>query len=131
MSVKKTIIRLSKILSDGISIIYFIAGLLNLIFNNPIFGFEGNMLANAAIMFIGYPATKLLNNAIGDNVSDEWDKAILKILLWFNSFMFFIAGLYSLTFGIIPDIIGIPMTALVLFSSAVFLYRLWKWRWFK
>ena len=131
MSVKRTIIRLSKLLADSISIIYFIAGLLNLIFNNPIFGFEGNMIANAAIMFIGYPATKFLNDAIGNNVNDEWDKSILRILLWFNSFMFFIAGLYSLTFGMIPDMIGIPMIALVLLSSAVFLYRLWKWRWFK
>lgn len=131
MSVKQAVIRLSKLVSGTIPIIFFIAGLLNLIFNNPMFGFEGNILANAAIMFIGFPATKALDNAIGDRVSDEWDKAVLKLLLWFNSFMFFIAGIYSLTFGTLPDMIGIPMVVLVLFSSAVFLYRLWKWRWFQ
>lgn len=131
MSVKKAIVRLSNLLSNTISIIFFIAALLNLIFNNPVFGFEGSMIANAAIMFIGFPSTKAFAIAIENHVTDEWDKAILKIFLWLNSFMFFIAGLYTLTFGAIPDKIGIPMVAVVLFSSAILLYRLWKWRWFK
>ena len=131
MDIKKLIIKLSNPLSKTISVIFLTAGLLNLFFNNSEFGFEGNILINAVILFVGYSVAKTLDKAIDGQITDEFDKAVSKILLWFNSFMFLIAGIYSLAIGTIPDEIGIPMVISVIISSAVLLYVLWRWRWFR
>ena len=131
MDIKKLIIKLSNPLSKTISVIFLTAGLLNLFFNNPEFGFEGNILINAVILFVGYYVAKTLDKAIDGQITDEFDKAVSKILLWFNSFMFLIAGIYSLAIGTIPDEIGIPMVISVIISSAVLLYVLWRWWWFR
>ena len=129
--ISKIIITASKKLSKTIAWIYFLAGILNVVFNNSFFGAEGNFILNLIIFAVGYPMTKCLTDIIEKNISDEFDRAVSIMLLWFNSFIFLAAGIYSLTFGEIPDIIGIPMVTLLLISSALFLVRLWKWRWFR
>lgn len=130
MKLKSAMIALSQQLSKTIAPIFFAAGALNFIFNNPAFGFEGNPILNGVIFFIGYPITKAFADTIEKQINDEWDRAVALILLWFDSFMFFLAGVYSLALGTIPDIVGIPMLIAILLSSAVLLYRIWKYKWF-
>ncbi len=125
------IIKISNRLSQTISILYLLAGILNVIFNNYFFGAEGNLIINGIILSLGYPLVKKLVEIIKTNITDELDCAVAVMLLWINSFIFLFAGIYSITIGEIPDCIGIPMVALLVLSSFIFLMRLWKWRWFR
>ena len=125
------LIKASEGLTKTISVLYLLAGILNLIFNNMFFGSEGNLIVNGIILFVGYPLVKKLVEIIKANITDELDCAVAVMMLWINSFIFLFAGVFSITIGEIPDSLGIPMLVLLMVSSFILLMRLWKWRWFR
>lgn len=125
------LIKASEGLTKTISVLYLLAGILNLIFNNMFFGSEGNLIVNGIILFVGYPLVKKLVEIIKANITDELDCAVAVMMLWINSFIFLFAGVFSITIGEIPDSLGIPMLVLLMASSFILLMRLWKWRWFR
>ena len=125
------LIKASEGLTKTIRVLYLLAGILNLIFNNMFFGGEGNLIVNGIILFVGYPLVKKLVEIIKANITDELDCAVAVMMLWINSFIFLFAGVFSITIGEIPDSLGIPMLALLMVSSFILLMRLWKWRWFR
>ena len=125
------LIKASEGLTKTIRVLYLLAGILNLIFNNVFFDGEGNLIVNGIILFVGYPLVKKLVEIIKANITDELDCAVAVMMLWINSFIFLFAGVFSITIGEIPDSLGIPMLALLMVSSFILLMRLWKWRWFR
>ena len=125
------LIKASEGLTKTIRVLYLLAGILNLIFNNMFFDGEGNLIVNGIILFVGYPLVKKLVEIIKANITDELDCAVAVMMLWINSFIFLFAGVFSITIGEIPDSLGIPMLALLMVSSFILLMRLWKWRWFR
>ena len=125
------LIKASEGLTKTISVLYLLAGILNLIFNNMFFGSEGNLIVNGIVLFVGYPLVKKLVEIIKANITDELDCAVAVMMLWINSFIFLFAGVFSITIGEIPDSLGIPMLVLLMVSSFILLMRLWKWRWFR
>lgn len=121
--------KVNYILSRSIPIVFITAACINLLFNNEWFGFEGNIVQNLIIFFVGAPIYIKLCRAIPKKATPITALKLL-ITLCIDTIVFLSAGAISIITGYLDGyVLGILLVIMVV-SSAYFIYLLYKWKYY-
>lgn len=117
------------ILSKVVPALFTLAAILNLIFNNEFWGFEGNIILNAAILFLGTPMYQRLCREISKKTTPKTAVKLL-IPLGADAFVFLLVGFISILTGKLDGVVLYILLATIALSSVYFLYLLYLWKYY-
>lgn len=117
------------ILSKVVPALFTLAAILNLIFNNEFWGFEGNIILNAAILFLGTPMYQRLCREISKKATPKTAVKLL-IPLGADAFVFLLVGFISILTGKLDGVVLYILLATIALSSVYFLYLLYLWKYY-
>lgn len=121
--------KINYILSNSIPVVFITAAGLNLLFNNELFGFEGNIVQNAITFFVGVPIYIKLCKAILQKAT-PLTALKLFITLGIDTLVFLSAGAISIITGHLEGCVLGVLISVMIVSSVYFIYLLYRWKYY-